>query len=122
MKRNTYHPLLIDTVTAAEDLPKNRFVGFDGSLAKANTRALGVTLYDFKTGESANAGVLGIYLATAGGAFAAGDLIGVGADGKAVKSTGVAIGVAREAATADGDIVPVILGASTSEAASASGS
>ena len=38
MANKLYKPLLIDSVLAAEDLPKQRFISFDGKVSKAGEK------------------------------------------------------------------------------------
>ena len=49
MAQKLYKPLLIDSIKAATDIPKQRFVGFDGKLCTAGAKALGIC--DVETDE-----------------------------------------------------------------------
>lgn len=103
--------LLITSVTAAAALTRLRFVGFDGKVAGAGTKALGVAETGADLGEEASVSTHGELLITAGAAIAEGAEVEVGADGKAVtKAAGVANGYARDVAAADGDIIRIMRG------------
>ena len=111
----TYAPGVIYSIRAAGDLPKARFVGFDGNLCAASAKALGVTQYDFAAGEMAGVIVTGIALVEAGGAISLGAPVAAGTDGKAVALTDSATqkrnGWALDAATAAGQVIRVLLAA-----------
>jgi hypothetical protein len=86
------------------------------ALAGANARALGVLQNKPKSGEAAAIQTEGQTKVVAGGAFAVGDYVKSDANGKAVQVTGEAagtivelLGIALEAAAADGDIVEIQL-------------
>ena len=79
-----------------------------GGFAAAE-RALGVPTTDFSAGEQASVATHGEILVEAGAAIAAGAEVESDASGRAVtKTTGVAFGVARDAAAAAGDIIRVL--------------
>lgn len=84
----TYNPLLTITKTAGEDLPANRFVGYDGNLCAANEVALGTTELAWSNGEKASIIVEGIVILESASTFFAGDDVCTGADGKAVAQAG----------------------------------
>lgn len=101
--------LMAVTVAAATALPRFRFVDFTGNVASAGKRALGVATTDFDTGEQAGVATHGEILVEAGAAITAGAEVESDASGRAVtKTTGVAFGVARDAAAAAGDIIRVL--------------
>lgn len=101
--------LLAVTIAAAAALTRFRFVDFTGNVASAGERALGVPSTDFDTGEQASVATHGEILVEAGAAVAVGDEVESDASGRAVtKTTGVAFGVARDAAAAAGDIIRVL--------------
>ena len=100
--------LLAVTIAAAAALTRFRFVDFTGNVASAGERPLGVATTDFDTGEQASVATHGEILVEAGAAIAAGAEVESDASGRAVtKTTGVAFGVARDAAAAAGDIIRV---------------
>lgn len=101
--------LLAVTIAAAASLSRFRFVDYSGNVASAGERALGVPSTDFSTGEQASVATHGELLVEAGAAIAAGAEVESDASGRAVtKTTGVAFGVARDAASAAGDIIRVL--------------
>ena len=101
--------LLAVTILAAAALSRFRLVDFSGNPAAAGERALGVAVTDFDAGEQAGVATHGELLVEAGAAVAAGAQVESDASGRAVTiSTGVAFGVARDAAAAAGDIIRVL--------------
>ena len=101
--------LLAVTIAAAAALTRFRFVDFTGNVASAGERPLGVATTDFDTGEQASVATHGEILVEAGATIAAGAEVESDASGRAVtKTTGVAFGVARDAAAAAGDIIRVL--------------
>ncbi len=101
--------LLAVTIAAAAALTRFRFVDFTGNVASAGERALGVPSTDFDAGEQASVATHGEILVEAGAAIAVGAEVESDASGRAVtKTTGVAFGVARDAAAAAGDITRVL--------------
>ena len=101
--------LLAVTIAAAAALTRFRFVDFTGNVASAGERPLGLATTDFDTGEQASVATHGEILVEAGAAVAVGAEVESDASGRAVtKTTGVAFGVARDAAAAAGDIIRVL--------------
>ena len=101
--------LLAVTIAAAVALTRFRFVDFTGNVASAGERPLGVATTDFDIGEQASVATHGEILVEAGAAVAVGAEVESDASGRAVtKTTGVAFGVARDAAAAAGDIIRVL--------------
>lgn len=101
--------LLAVTIAAAAALTRFRFVDFTGNVASAGERALGVPSTNFDAGEQASVATHGEILVEAGAAIAVGAEVESDASGRAVtKTTGVAFGVARDAAAAAGDIIRVL--------------
>ena len=101
--------LMAVTIAAAAALTRFRFVDFTGNVASAGERPLGVATTDFDTGEQASVATHGEILVEAGAAVAVGAEVESDASGRAVtKTTGVAFGVARDAAAAAGDIIRVL--------------
>lgn len=101
--------LMTVTVLAAAALARFRFVTFAGAVPAAGARVMGVAATDFDNGELAGVNTHGELLVEAGAAISAGAEVETDASGRAVtKTTGVAFGVARDAATAAGDIIRVL--------------
>lgn len=84
MANKLYKPLLIDSIKAAVDLPKQRFVGFDGNICAEGAKAFGISDVEIEAGQYAPVGVLGIFLVEADGNIAAGNAVASNNDGKAV--------------------------------------
>ena len=87
MAEKLYKPLLIDSLKANADLPKQIFVDFEGNICSAGKKAFGVC--DVKTDKDqlAPIAVLGILLVVAGGTITKGSNITSDANGKAVVVT-----------------------------------
>lgn len=101
--------LMVATILAAAALSRFRFVDFSGNTASAGERAMGVPVTDFDAGEQAGVATHGELLVEAGAAVAVGAQVESDASGRAVTlSTGVAFGVARDAAATAGDIIRVL--------------
>ncbi|MBI5562483.1 MAG: DUF2190 family protein [Deltaproteobacteria bacterium] len=136
----TFKPLLTESITAAADTVKNRFIGFDGALCNANVRALGVSETDTKAGQQLPVVIKGIAIIVAAGVIAAGAAVASDANGKASAASAISVtipaggtavtssaaqpnlvvnggklpqainGYALDAAGADGDLIRVVLG------------
>src|SRR5574344_1073200 len=111
MTEKLYKPLLIDSVKATADLPKQRFIGFDGGLCAAGAKAYGVSDVETESGQFAPVGVLGILLVEAGATLTKGAVTS-DATGKAVNtvSTDAVNGYALDDASAAGEIIRIIRG------------
>lgn len=107
---NQFRPVQQLSVAATAALTASRFVTAAGAVPAAGTNAIGITLSDAASGEQVSVITLGTASVTAGAAIAVGAAVEVGASGKAVtKATGIAVGRALTAASADGDAVEVFL-------------
>lgn len=101
--------LLTVTIAAAAALARFRFVGYSGNVPAAGERTLGVAVTNFDLGEQAGVATHGELLVEAGAALSAGVEVEADALGRAVpKTTGVAAGVARDAAAAAGEIIRIV--------------
>lgn len=102
--------MLALSVLAVAALTAERFVTAAGAVATAAGNAIGVASTDAAIGDLCPVDVLGTAVVTAGAAIAKGAHVEVGAAGKAVTlAAGKAVGVALEAAAADGDRIEVLL-------------
>lgn len=112
MAQKLYKPLLIDSIKATANLPKQRFIGFDGNLCTAGVKAYGICDVETDAGQFAPVAVLGILLVESGGAIAAKAKITSDASGRAVAitSTEEVNGYAIDAATAAGDVIRIVRG------------
>lgn len=95
----------VEITTAVEPM---LLCGFGGTYPAAAAAALGVFADSGETGDSV-AVDRGIIPVEAGGAISVGAEIQAGTNGKVVvKSAGITVGRAVDAATADGDIIRII--------------
>lgn len=108
MSQNISLLSLIVIATAA--LEANRFASLSGAYPTAKGPAFGVTRSSAAVGASVSVDVLGSAVVTASAAIAKGAYIQVAANGKAVTQTdGAAVGIALEAASADGATFEALL-------------
>lgn len=83
---------LIDNMTAAANLVKSRFLGFDGNYCGANAKALGVTMADTDSGQQVPYACVGIPIVECGAAtINIGDHVASDSTGKAVKAADLAL-------------------------------
>lgn len=87
MAEKLYKPLLIDSLKAKADLPKQVFVDFEGNICSAGKKAFGVCDVETDKDQLAPIAVLGILLVVAGGTITKGSNITSDANGKAVVVT-----------------------------------
>lgn len=87
MAEKLYKPLLIDSLTAQVDLPKQVFVDFDGNICGSGKKAFGICDVETEKDQLAPIAVLGILLVVSGGTITKGSNITSGANGKAVVAT-----------------------------------
>lgn len=87
MANKLYKPLLIDSVKAAVDLPKQKFIGFDGNICAEGVKALGISDVEIEAGQYAPVGVLGVLLIEAGGTITAGAKVTSDENGNAITAT-----------------------------------
>lgn len=98
------------SVLASATITNQTFVTVAGATATAAGNALGVSRSDASSGDYVTVDVIGTAAVTAGAAVAAGAAVEVGSGGKAVThASGVTVGRALTAATADGDTIEVLL-------------
>ena len=111
MTNRNYKPVLIDSVTATVDLPKQVFVDFNGNICEAGQKAYGVCDVETEAKQLAPVGVLGVLLVIAGGTITKGVNVTSDANGKAVVATenDAINGYALDDAT-DGDVIRIIRG------------
>ena len=111
MANKLYKPLLIDSVLASADLPKQRFISFNGAVSGAGEKAYGICDVETESGQYAPVATIGILLVEAGGTITVGSEITSDANGKAVtlgdnqKSNGYALDDGAE-----GDVIRIIRG------------
>ncbi len=109
MSLKTTLPIFAMTVETAVAITETQPVGFDGTVAAAAGRMIGIAQRDAENGL-VPVTVTGIATATAGTAIAQGDELEIDAAGKLIPlAAGTAVAEALEAAAADGDLVSVIL-------------
>lgn len=108
----TRQVVLTTTLIAAAALLPNRFVTVAGKQAAAGELALGVAEVIGDVGDAVAVDVIGITVVEAGAAVAAGVQVEADAQGCAVThASGKVLGLALDAATAQGDFIRVKLGA-----------
>lgn len=106
-------PLMTLTVIASAALANNRAVNQAGAYPAAGGLAFGITRSDAAIGDPTPVDVHGTAIATAGAPFNKDVPLMVGTDGKVIAHDGDgdkhAIGRSLEAATADGEMVEILL-------------
>ena len=106
-----YKPLLMETVKAATDLDKQRFIGFSGNYCTLNEKALGVCDVEIEAGQYAPVALFGILLVQTAGAITAGSKIASDANGYAVAyTTGEFNGYALDASAGAGEVIRIARG------------
>lgn len=111
MAERLYKPLLIDTVKAAVNIDKQRFIGFDGNYCGANVKAYGVSDVEIEAGQYAPVALFGILLVKTGGAITAGTRVASDASGCVIAyTTGEANGYALDSAIGAGEIIRIVRG------------
>lgn len=102
---------LTSTIMALATLTALHFVGFDGNIATAGSKAMGICEADTDAGQACPVNIDGVLLITAGGVIAVGEEVEVGADGKAVAlAGGKSNGYALDPATHDGEVIRIVRG------------
>ena len=112
MTQRLYKPILIDSIKAQVDLPKQRFVGFGGNICGAGAKAFGICDVETEKDQFAPIAILGILLVESGSAITPGVKITSDAQGRAipVATTEEINGYALDAATASGEIIRIARG------------
>lgn len=87
MAEKLYKPLLIDSIKAAVNVEKQRYIGFDGNYCAANAKALGVSDVEIEAGQFAPVAVSGILLVKTAGAITKGSKVASDLNGFAVAFT-----------------------------------
>lgn len=107
MQQTPIHEL---TIAATGAIVARRCVGYDGAQSGAGEHIFGVAQTAGAIGDSVSCVAAGTAIVEAGGAIAVGGKVATDANGKVVAhSTGIAVGFAIEAASADGDLIEVHL-------------
>jgi len=106
----SYKPIMTLSIKAGEDIPKYRFVDYEGNIAGAGEKALGVTMFSYKANQTASTITLGTAIIETAGAISIGDIVTSDANGKAVviDTDDEANGRALTACTAAGFITILI--------------
>ena len=92
---STYYSVVTYTVTAGAAIEKHRYVTASGQYAGAGQRGLGISARSAAAGEPLPVDLVGISIATAGGAIIKGSALEVGADGKLITKTSSGVAVAQ---------------------------
>ncbi|TXT37407.1 MAG: hypothetical protein FD135_3638 [Comamonadaceae bacterium] len=102
--------LLATTILAAASLARSRLVDYAGAPCGAGVRALGSANANYDAGEFAGVNTHGELVVEAGAAVAVGEAVQSDATARVVPlTTGVEFGAARDAATAAGDFIRVLV-------------
>lgn len=91
------------SIQAMADLPRHRFIGFDGYLCAADAKARGVSAVDTKIGQMCPINISGEVLVESGGAITAGAAVASNAIGQAVAATAFSVTVPAGATTVSSD-------------------
>jgi len=111
MAEKLYKPLLIDTVKAAVNLDKQRFIGFNGNYCIGGAKAYGVSDVEIEAGQYAPVAIFGILLVKATIPIDAGSKVASDGQGYAVPYTlGEFNGYALDAAVQEGDVIRIVRG------------
>lgn len=104
-------PVLNKSIRVTADVSAYRFITWAGNVQTAGNQAAGPTRYAAKNGDLVDVVVLGTATVEAGGAISVGAEVMAGSGGKAYDwaSGNTAVGIALEAATADGDLIEVFV-------------
>lgn len=106
-----YKPQLTDSIKAAVNIEKQRFIGFDGNYCANNAKALGVSDVETEAGQFTPVALTGILLVKTAGAITKGSKVASNVNGFAVVHiTGEINGYALDDATAAGDIIRIARG------------
>ncbi|MEN8721863.1 MAG: capsid cement protein [Alphaproteobacteria bacterium] len=109
MSLKTVLPIFALSVSTTVAVAYTQPVLPDGTVAGAGEAIVGLAQRDAEN-NVVGVTVVGLAVGTAGAAIAIGDELEVGADGKLVPlAAGVSVGIAMEAAAADGDKFSVLL-------------
>jgi hypothetical protein len=87
MVEKLYKPILTDSIKAAVNIDKQRFIGFDGNYCTANIKALGVSDVEIESGQFAPVAINGILLVKTAGTISKGSRVASDANGFAVAYT-----------------------------------
>ncbi len=102
--------ILTLAVLTAAVITEFRAITHTGTVPASGEAALGFSTTNAISNEMVAVDVLGTTIATAGAAIAQGALVQVGTAGKVItKTTGIAVGRALQAASADGDNIEIFL-------------
>jgi hypothetical protein len=102
----TEQPILITSIRAKANLPKNLFITFDGEICGNGAKALGVSNAETDLGEMAPVTAVGIALVFSGNAVTLGAPIQSDANGKAIPlAAGSLNGYALDAAAGADELI-----------------
>jgi hypothetical protein len=104
-------PILTLTIAASATLTADRFVTFAGAVPSADAFVLGVVRQAAVSGDKVPVDVQGTTIVEAGAAITAGATLKVTNTGKVITwaTSGARVGIALQAAAADGDFIEVLL-------------
>lgn len=107
-----YKPLLIDSIKAQTDLPKQRFIGLDGNICMAGTKAFGICDVETESGQFAPIAISGILLVETGANIDSGSKVASDPRGRAITATETdeINGYALDSALNPGEIIRIVRG------------
>lgn len=111
MVEKLYKPLLTDSIKAAVNIDKQRFIGFNGNYCGEGAKAFGVSDVEIEAGQFAPVVINGILLVKTAGAITAGSKVASDANGFAVAyTTGEVNGYALDSSAGAGEIIRIARG------------
>lgn len=111
MVEKLYKPLLTETIQAAVNLDKQRFIGFDGNYCTQGAKALGVSDAEIDAGQFAPVVSLGIVLVKTAGVIDRGSKVASDANGYAIACTdGEENGFALDSSFVSGAVIRIVRG------------
>jgi len=106
----TEQPVLITSIKAGENIPKNRFVDFNGILTGEGNKPLGISNAETNSGEMVPVVAQGIAIIETAAAISKGAAVDSADDGYAgPHSTGIITGYALDASTGSGQVIRILL-------------
>ncbi|MCX7880784.1 MAG: DUF2190 family protein [Ignavibacteria bacterium] len=110
IQTKTYQPILTLTIKTSDEIPANRFVGYNQGICGDNQKALGVAHTSWSAGEYASVVVLGTAIVEASGSINNGEKVTSDSQGKAKAwSSGAEVNGRALGSAVAGDLVRILL-------------